>query len=271
MFAQMLDTLFNLKTALISAAIFVPFEALIPRRRSQPMRRRGWTVDLAFLTINAGLISLGVFIGVTALTEAWAFLSPGSLSRVVSRQPTWLQVIELIILIDLAHYAVHRLFHAVPFLWRFHAVHHGSQDLDWLATFRVHPFDQILTGVGMMLPVVLLGFSPLAIGIWAGIYRVHAVLQHANVSLPLGRLELFVVGPEFHRWHHSASAEARDKNFSAQFAVWDMILGTCHLPRGRVSEAYGIPDPVPQGYVDQLCYPLRKVGLEVATRVPERA
>ncbi len=264
MFAQMLDTLFNLKAALISAAIFVPVEALIPRRRSQPMRRPGWAVDLAFLTINAGVIGLGVFVGVTALTEVWASLSPGSLSIAMSRQPTWLQVVESIILIDLAHYAVHRLFHAVPFLWRFHAVHHNSQDLDWLATFRVHPVDQILTGVAMMLPVVLLGFSPSAIGIWAGIYRVHAVLQHANVSLPIGRLGLVVVGPEFHRWHHSALDEARDKNFAAQFAVWDIVFGTCHLPRGSVSEVYGVSDPVPQGYVDQLCYPLRRARLEVA-------
>jgi sterol desaturase/sphingolipid hydroxylase (fatty acid hydroxylase superfamily) len=229
------------------------------------MRRRGWTVDLAFLTINAGLISLGIFLGMEALDAAWAFLSPGPLSIGVLRQPTWLQVVELIILVDLAHYAVHRLFHAVPFLWRFHAVHHSSRNLDWLATFRVHPFDQILTGVAMMLPVVVFGFSPLAIAVWSGIYRVHAVLQHANVSLPLGRLGLVVVGPEFHRWHHSDSPEARDKNFAAQFAVWDMIFGTCHLPRATVSEAYGVPDAVPEGYIDQLCYPLRRPRLEVAT------
>jgi sterol desaturase/sphingolipid hydroxylase (fatty acid hydroxylase superfamily) len=270
MFAQLLDTLFNLKAALISATIFIPVEVLVPRRRSQPMRSRGWTVDLAFLTINFGMTSLAVFIGTAAVAAVWTFLSPDPLSVGVSRQPTWLQVIELIILIDLAHYSAHRLFHAVPFLWRFHAVHHSSQDLDWLATSRVHPVDQTFTGVGMMAPVVMLGFSPSAIAIWAGIYRLHAVLQHANVSLPLGRLGLLIVGPEFHRWHHSDADEGRDKNFAAQFAVWDWIFGTGHLPVGRVSEAYGITDFVPEGYIDQLCYPFRMAGLEVAAPRPRR-
>src|SRR5207237_3677161 len=121
----------------------------------------------------------------------------------VSRQPWWAQAIEVILLSDLLVYWGHRLQHRVGFLWRFHAVHHSAQHLDWLAAHREHPIDTIYTMGLINLPAFVLGFSlgPLAVliafrGIWA-------IYIHSNVRLPLRPVRWLIGGPELHHWHHA--------------------------------------------------------------------
>ena len=258
-YVRLLDSIFALKTLALVAVLFVPLERLLPLRRSQRTLRKGWRGDLLYLVLNSALMNIIIALGVLIILRIKAhFLASSLLSEI--HQPIWLQVVELILIIDLLHYAVHRLFHVVPALWRFHALHHSVEELDWLATTRVHPVDQVPTAIAMLLPILLLGWSPWAVVIWSGIYRWHAFLQHANVRLPLGKLGLILVGPDFHRWHHSRSTAARDKNFAAQFALWDVIFGTAYLPRGVSSDSYGIEETMPTAYVDQLCHPFRQLA-----------
>ncbi|WP_246672129.1 MULTISPECIES: sterol desaturase family protein [unclassified Mesorhizobium] len=84
---------------------------------------------------------------------------PEALSATVQSQPLWLQAIEALIIADIGFYLAHRAFHAVPFLWRFHAIHHSIEEMDWLAAHRVHPVDQILTKSASFLPLFALGFQ----------------------------------------------------------------------------------------------------------------
>jgi sterol desaturase/sphingolipid hydroxylase (fatty acid hydroxylase superfamily) len=258
-YLEKLEQFVDLKSMVAIAVIFIPLERLFPLRRSQAILRRGWKNDLVFLLLNSALMNLAVAVIAAGVLLLKPHILAPALSQAI-QQPVWMQVVELVLLIDLMHYAMHRIFHAVPVLWRFHALHHSVEELDWLATFRVHPVDHIPTSVAMLLPILLLGWSPLAVAIWGAVYRWHAFFQHANVRLPLGRLGLAVVGPEFHRWHHSTAAEARDKNFAAQFALWDVIFGTCYLPPGISSQEYGIEEAFPATYVDQLCHPFRELS-----------
>jgi sterol desaturase/sphingolipid hydroxylase (fatty acid hydroxylase superfamily) len=259
-YVRLLEQLFNLKSLLAVAIVFIPVERLLPLRRSQAVLRKGWKNDVVYLVLNSALMNMVTLIGVTIVLLLKPHIVPPTFSQTI-RQPVWLQVVELILIVDLLHYGMHRAFHTFPVLWRFHALHHSVEELDWLATFRVHPVDQVPTAIAMLLPVLAFGWSPWAVAIWGVVYHWHALLQHANLRLPLGRFGLAVVGPEFHRWHHSTAWEARDKNFAAQFALWDVMFGTCYLPKGVSSDEYGIKETMPTTYVDQLWHPFRRLGI----------
>src|SRR5262249_55665810 len=142
---------------------------------------------------------------------ASGWLVPGSLQTAVAAQPYWLQTAEIILLADIGFYCVHRAFHAVPWLWKFHAIHHSIAELDWLAGSRVHPVDQILTKGAGLLPAFALGFSEIAIGMYAMLYYWQSFLIHANVNVRFGPLRWVLASPEFHHWHHSNHSEARNK------------------------------------------------------------
>jgi sterol desaturase/sphingolipid hydroxylase (fatty acid hydroxylase superfamily) len=253
-----LALLFDIKMTLIVVLVFLPFERVLPRNPKQPLWRKDAGNDLIYLLLNGAIIRLMILPIVVLLAQARGWLNPAALTQAIGSQPLWLQSIEAIILADLGFYLAHRLFHAVPFFWRFHAIHHSIEDLDWLATFRVHPLDQLVSSTASLAPLILLGFPDAAMAVYAAIYRWHSVLLHSNLRLAFGRLGLVVATPEFHSWHHSRTPEAWDKNFAGQFALWDVIFGTAYLPRGAQSLASGIDLEVPRKYPDQLAFPFRR-------------
>ena len=172
--------------------------------------------------------------------------------------PLWLQFLAAVLVADIAQYAVHRAFHRVPMLWRFHAVHHSSRDLDWLAGSRLHVADAVTTRALVLVPLQLLGFAESALYAYLVFVSFHAVFIHANVRFSFGRLESLVVTPRFHHWHHAAADAARDKNFAVHLPWLDRLFGTRYLPGREWPSRYGIAgDPVPEGYLDQLVYSVR--------------
>jgi sterol desaturase/sphingolipid hydroxylase (fatty acid hydroxylase superfamily) len=197
------------------------------------------------------------------------WLVPSSFQDAVANQPYWLQLVEVLILSDLGFYGTHRMFHAIPGLWKFHAIHHSIEELDWLAGFRVHPVDQILTKGASLLPVVALGFSEVAIGIYAVLYQWQSVLIHANVRIGFGPLRWLFASPEFHHWHHSKDREVRDKNFAGQLSFLDALFGTLHMPQNKFPTKYGLDQPMPERYIPQLLHPFRHDGAE--PNVPNRS
>ena len=250
--------LFDWKGFLLLAAIFVPLERLLAMHPEQKLLRRGWSNDLVYVVVNALLIKAGgvaLFVGAVVLTEGWV---PESLRTALSGQPVWLQFLQVLLVADVGFYLVHRLFHKVPWLWRFHAVHHSIEELDWLAAHRVHPVDQLLTKSASFLPCILLGYSEVAIGAYVLVYHWHSILLHANIRLPFGPLRWLVASPEFHHWHHSDHREAYDKNFAGQLAFLDVLFGTAHMTHGTTPTKYGCSDRVPPTYLAQLAYPFRR-------------
>jgi len=254
---EFLAQFFDFRAFLLLALVFIPLEQLLPERADQKVFRRGWLNDLVYVLFNGILIRVGLLIVIVAIVMLSDWIIPAGFKAAVAAQPIWLQAGELIILADLGFYGMHRLFHAVPLLWRFHAVHHSIEEMDWLAGHRVHPVDQILTKAASMVPCFALGFSEWAIAIYFIIYSWHSVLLHANTRLSFGPLRWLIASPAFHHWHHANQREAYDKNFAAQLPLWDLIFKTSHMPAGEVPERYGVDDPVPATYIEQLVYPFR--------------
>jgi sterol desaturase/sphingolipid hydroxylase (fatty acid hydroxylase superfamily) len=155
--------------------------------------------------------------------------------------------------------------HSIPVLWHFHAVHHSSEEMDWLAAYRVHPVDQVILKGVSMIPLYALGFSANAILIVASLNVWHALWVHSNVRLPTGLLSLVIAVPKFHHWHHANERGSRDKNFSAQFPVWDLVFGTLYLPE-RAPHRFGVDDPVPKNWAGQIIYPFRLNGMRAGSQ-----
>jgi len=254
---ETIASLINLKNLLLAALIFIPIENLLPMHEGQKVLRRAWLNDLVYALLNGIVVGLGLGVIIIFVMVASSWLVPTAFKAAVADQPYWLQLIELIVLGDLGFYSVHRLFHSVPGLWRFHAVHHSIEEMDWLAAHRVHPLDQILTRGASLVPCFALGFSQWAVIAYAALYHWHSLMLHANIRINFGPLRWLVASPEFHHWHHSNRPEAYDKNFAGQFALWDFIFGTAHLPKGQKPGHYGTNDQVPAGYVAQIAYPFR--------------
>ncbi|TIS89315.1 sterol desaturase family protein [Mesorhizobium sp.] len=250
----------DIKALLITALIFVPIECLFGLRSGQKILRKAFFNDLIYAVFNGVPITLGLIAVVTLATSTVGRLVPVYIGRAVSSQPVWLQVIEIIVIADIGFYLAHRTFHAVPFLWRFHAIHHSIEELDWLAAHRVHPVDQALTKSASLVPVYLLGFSSPAIALFAFIFHAHGLLLHANVRLNIGPLRWLIASPQFHHWHHAHERAAHDKNFAGQLSFIDALFGTMYLPGKAVPERYGVDDPIPSTYVEQLAYPLIPKG-----------
>lgn len=251
--------LVDLKALLVVALIFVPLERLIPHRHEQKALRKHWLNDVVYLFFNGIFIKLGLLAVVTTALVVIGSLIPDGVGKFVRSQPVWLQAIQVIVIADIGFYLAHRAFHAFPFLWRFHAVHHSIEEMDWLAAYRVHPVDQVLTKSASYLPIFALGFSPLAIGIYAVIYQWQSLLIHSNVRFNFGPLKWVLASPQFHHWHHANERQAYDKNFSAQLPFLDAIGGTLYMPN-RMPSKYGTDDPVPTVYHQQLAYPFLGAG-----------
>jgi len=237
--------------------LFVPMERIWPLRRGQSVFRAGWTTDGIYFFVSHLLVQVSTLLTLLPARVAFSWAVHPSVQAAVQSQPALLQFIECVIVADLTEYWVHRIFHRTSWLWCFHAVHHSSTSMDWLAGSRLHIVDVVLTRGLTFVPLFLLGFDTGPLYAYLAFVSVHAVFIHANVSWRFPRwVETVIVTPRFHHWHHGAEAAAIDKNFAVHLPVIDKIFGTYYAPENRWPSSYGIAgDPVPDGYLAQLVYP----------------
>ncbi|WP_293247542.1 sterol desaturase family protein [Nannocystis sp.] len=169
--------------------VFTPLERVFPARPGQPALRPEWTIDLAFFL--GQYLVFGVLV-VAALHAVHAAILPLSLDAWSGGLPLSAQVVVALVLGDLLTYWFHRACHRYAWLWRFHAVHHSSERLDWLAAHREHPVDGVITQICINLPGMLLGLPFAAIGgliVFRGLW---AIFIHSNVRVPLGPLRVLL-------------------------------------------------------------------------------
>lgn len=244
---------------LVLTFIFVPMERLFPYRAAQSVFRKGWTTDLTHFFVSHLLVQMLTFLSLLPATVIFAWLTGPQLQDAVRAQPLWLQLIEIMVVADLFEYSIHRLFHVVPWMWRFHAVHHSVERMDWIAGSRLHLLDIVLVRGITFLPLYLLGFAQPAVYAYLVFVSFHAVFLHANVGFRLGWFEHVFAMPRFHHWHHSSEREALDKNFALHFPWLDQLFGSKYLPDGRWPEHYGVAGyKLPEGWWAQLLWPLQR-------------
>ena len=244
---------------------FRALQLLRPRDERLPLLRRGFWTDLAYWAFTPLVTRAITRITVLVAIVPVALLVYGKVDKELllhgfgpaSRLPLWLQAVLILTLGDLIGYWMHRAFHGAR-LWRFHAVHHSSVDLDWLSAVRLHPVNDALMRVAGTLPLLTLGFAPVAIAGIAPVLTVMAILVHANLDWDWGPLRAVLASPRFHRWHHTDEANARDKNFAGLLPIWDVLFGTYYMPRDRRPCQFGTASAVPAGLIGQMLFPFRR-------------
>ncbi len=208
-------------------------------------------VRLAFLIIGAAAIT-----GVLGTVSMEAWLAGGH--GLFARWPFWAQVVAYLILSDVMLYWTHRIFH-VDRLWRYHAIHHSSEHLDWMSAFRFHPVNTIFHSVLVDAVLLLCGIAPEVIVMLIPFQIFMSGLVHADVDWDFGPFRGVLASPVFHRWHHTDVERGGEKNYAPTFPVIDMIFGTYYMPKGVMPDNFGVDDPhFPKGFEQQMLYPLRE-------------
>lgn len=245
---------------LVLALIFVPLEAQFPLR-AQAVLRTGWQTDIKHFFVSHVGVQLFSFAALIPAQVLLGWAVHLDFQQAVAGQALGLQFIELIVIVDLAIYWVHRAFHQVPGLWRFHAIHHSSVKMDWLAGSRMHVVDVLITRSVSFLPVFVLGFAPSALYAYLAFVSFHAVFIHANVRWRFPGLRWLISTPEYHHWHHSSDDEGIDKNFASFLPLWDLLFGTAHQPDYWPTHYGTVKFQPPDTYLGQLLYPFRRTGM----------
>lgn len=243
---------------LVSAVIFIPLER-IWAKKPQRILRAEWSTDLTYFAITHLLVQLVVLVTTVFATSqlSWAIF-PHS-QRLLNSLPLVLEVLAAIFVADLCQYWSHRLYHRIPFLWGFHAVHHSAPHMDWLAGSRQHVLELLATRVCVFVPVFLLGFSPGALYVYLGIVSLQAVFVHTNINWNFGPLRFAIVTPQYHHWHHAKHRDYMDKNYAVHLPIIDMLFGTFRLPKNEWPESFGVIGPdLPKGLINQHFYPFTR-------------
>jgi sterol desaturase/sphingolipid hydroxylase (fatty acid hydroxylase superfamily) len=250
---------FFVLNVLFTGLLFVPVERLFPHRAEQPVFREEWREDLFYYLVSSLLVQVLTFLSFMP-ARSLLTLAPLTTTRAwIGALPFVVQFMAIMFLTDFVQYWVHRAFHRVPALWRFHAVHHSAKKMDWMAGARMHFLEIIALRGTTVIPMFLLGFAPGPMNTYIFVVYLYSTFVHANVGWRFPWIEHLLVTPRFHHWHHGIEREAIDVNFAVHFPILDKLFGTHHLPADKWPEGYGIGGhPVPAGYVEQFKYPFRR-------------
>ena len=254
------DMLRHCTWLILLSLIFVPLEIWFSARERKTSRRAILS-DLGYYFIS-GFVPHWLLIVPLALAAyvAYSFV-PWRVHAAAAALPIWLSAVLAFAVADLGFYWGHRLVHHVPFLWRFHAIHHQPEHVYFLISARAHPVDNAVIRLCGLIPIYLLGLGApdsvkgtLVATLFMLLVTVWGFFIHANLRWRYGLLEWLVATPAFHHWHHNRS-ELRDRNFASMLPVWDWLFGTLHLP-AHWTPSYGIDETLPGSVMGQLLYPL---------------
>ena len=249
-----------LLNVIVYSAVFIPLERFFALRPAQRIFRREWRTDLAYFFVSALLVQVITLLTLKPAMVLFDWARSPEVAARVAALPAPAQFAAILVLTDLSQYWIHRAFHRVPALWRFHAVHHSTETMDWLAGSRLHLVDVAVTRGLTYVPIYVLGFAEGPLFAYVAFVSVQATFIHANVRFDFGPLRFLLATPRFHHWHHAADPAAVDKNFAVHLPVLDRLFGSYHLPDGQWPAAYGIAGgaPVPEGYLRQFIQPFRR-------------
>ncbi len=239
--------------------LFIPLERFFPHKGDQTVFRPEWEEDLFYYLVSSMLVQILSFLTLAPANFVNTSFDLTDIRTYIGGLPFVVQVIIIMFATDLVQYWVHRIFHTVPFLWRFHSIHHSTKRLDWLAGARMHFLEiAILRGLTAV-PMFTLGFKAEAIQAYLLVVYFYSSFVHSNVGWNLKFVERWLVTPRFHHWHHGSEREAIDINYAVHFPLFDWLFGTYHLPENKWPDKYGVAgEDVPRGYWRQFIYPFQK-------------
>jgi sterol desaturase/sphingolipid hydroxylase (fatty acid hydroxylase superfamily) len=244
---------------IVLVAVFTPLEHFFAVKRAK-LFSKGWSSNLGWYFLNS--LVLAFLLGPPAAIIVFVIhaVIPSSITDAAASLPLWARMLGAMVVGEIGFYWGHRWSHEIPWLWRFHAVHHSAEHVNFLVNTRAHPVDAAFT---RLCGLVLLYATGLASPVGAHPTLVPALVLfvgsiwsyfiHANLRVRLGPLEELITSPAFHHWHHTRD-DHRDHNFSAMLPVMDRVFGTFYLPRAWPAE-YGTDTPVADNLLGQLLDP----------------
>ena len=239
---------------LLTAVIYVPLERLWPLHPQQGTFRNQWTLDVVYFMSTHLPIQILSFLILLPAVQFAKYLSVPGLQSLIARLPWFPQFFLAVLVADVAEYFIHLAFHKVPFLWRFHAIHHSSTALDWLSGSRGHFFEDIIVRTCILTPLMI-AFSQSIILAYLIFVTLQATWSHCNFSPSPRWLAKCLVTPKYHHWHHASQKEGLDKNFAIHFPWIDKIFGTYHYP-DEWPRGYGLQaEQISPGFVRQIIEP----------------
>lgn len=239
-----------------STIIFTSLEKIFPKYKNQLILRDEWGLDFIYFCFNHLLISAVLLVGNFLVSQS-QWMMNRELHNLVQSLPLSIQVLILLLCADFVLYWEHRIFHDLPRLWHFHAVHHSVETLDWLAGSRSHVSQVFIERSLVMLSLYCVGATQTALDIYVTIAALQAIVIHSNLGFDWGMLKYLIVTPQYHHWHHSSEQPAIDTNYAAHTPLFDRIFNTYHLPIEHWPAKYGTTKRLPRNFVGQLLYPFR--------------
>ncbi|MEQ1439248.1 sterol desaturase family protein [Fontimonas sp. SYSU GA230001] len=221
------DAALRLTIFVVLLAALILAERHWPRRRDDRRVRARWPVNFGLVAIDSLLVRLLLGAGAVGAAQ-WAQAQGWGLLRLLPLPDAVRGVVALLAL-DFLIYWQHRIFHAVPALWRLHRVHHSDTAFDVSTALRFHPVEILLSMLIKMAAVAALGAPPWAVVAFEALLNGTAMFNHANLRLPpaLDRvLRWIVVTPDMHRVHHSVHRQETDSNFGFNLPWWDRLFGS---------------------------------------------
>jgi sterol desaturase/sphingolipid hydroxylase (fatty acid hydroxylase superfamily) len=254
----------------LMTAIFAPLEHFFAVRKEK-FFRKGWATDCGWYFINSltPIFLLGPPSAVIAMLVHRVL--PAAVTGAAAALPLWARMVAAMVVGEIGFYWGHRWCHEIKLLWRFHAIHHSAEHVNFLVNTRAHPVDMVFTrlcglallyATGLASPV---GRNPTLVpALVLLVGSTWSYFIHANVRWRLGPLEELISSPAFHHWHHTRN-DHKDHNYSSMLPVMDRVFGTFYLPR-EWPAAYGTDTEVAESLSGQLLDPFAPRTVAPAAR-----
>jgi sterol desaturase/sphingolipid hydroxylase (fatty acid hydroxylase superfamily) len=253
----------------ILSVIFIPLERMFAEKK-QKIFRAGLARDIGYYIVNSLLPKALLVVPMAALAWTMHALVPHAVLAAAGHLPLWARAMAALAAGEVGYYWGHRWEHEIPFLWRFHSIHHNAEEMDWLVNSHAHPLDIVFSHFCGFVPMYALGLArPLAghqvdpvplivmlLGIMWGYFI------HANINWRFGWLSFLVTTPAFHHWHHTRRDHV-DRNYASMLPFVDLIFGSWYMPKKQWPKEYGIDGPVDPGLMGQLLQPFAPVAAAV--------
>jgi len=232
----MSDTILRLTFFLSILIILIMAEILFPKKKRIHNRKDRWITNGLITLINTASVNI-VHIAIPLIAIVAAIdVSNGKMGLFnIINFPIWIEIILTVIILDFIIWGQHLLSHKIPFVWRFHRMHHTDRDLDVTTAVRFHPFEIIFSMFIKITSIYILGASAIAVIIFEIMLNGMAMFNHANLRIPIrieNILRKFIVTPDLHRIHHSVYIDEHNKNFGFSLSIWDKIF-KCYLDQPR--------------------------------------
>jgi sterol desaturase/sphingolipid hydroxylase (fatty acid hydroxylase superfamily) len=257
---------------LILLSLFVwALEVIFPWRTEQKIIRRDFWLDGFYMFFNYFIFNLLIFAALSSTTEHYfqnimtcIGLPKGPVFSFFEEWPMWFQFVTFFLLYDFIQWVVHNSLHRIPFLWRFHRLHHSVQEMGFAAHLRYHFMENIVYRLALYIFLSYLFKFSLSNTFY--LYSATTLighLNHANIPFNYGPLKYLLNNPKMHIWHHAKdlpTTHPKGMNFGLTLSTWDYLFGTQYEPyEGRdIALGFKDVDRYPEGFFEQQIEPFQK-------------